>query len=127
VLLVFRLWCSAPLLFKQCFQLRRFVFFLAFESGRSEENNSQHWSKDEPNPSKMRPGGPLGVAGDVKTAAGGKGTKTIYIFDAHQVAFGAFSVPLMPKRVPFWTPLDFEGFPKMEQFRTKLIQSMKKL
>ena len=60
--------------------------------------------------------GPLGGAGGVKTAAGGKGTQKIYIFDAHRVAFGAFSVPLMPKLVPFWTPLDFEGVQKGSNF-----------
>ena len=64
------------LLFKQCVQLRRFGFFLAFESGRSEEKDTPNWSKYEPNPSKVQPGGPLGGAGGVKTAAGGKGTKT---------------------------------------------------
>jgi hypothetical protein len=115
-LLVFRLWCSDPLLFKQCFQLRRFGFFLAFESGRSEEKDTPNWSKYEPNPSKVQPRGPLGGAGGVKTAAGGKGTKKIHILNDHRVAFGAFSVPLMPKLVPFWTPLDFEGVQKGSNF-----------
>ena len=73
-------------------------------------------SKCEPNPSKMKPGGPLGRAGEVKAAAGGKGTEKLNIFDAHLVAFGAFSVPLMPKLVPFWTPLDFEGVQKGSNF-----------
>ena len=59
----------------------------------------------------MMPGGPLGGARGLKAAAGGKGTQQIYIFDAHWIAFGAFLVPLMPKRAPFWAPLDFEGVP----------------
>ena len=118
-LLLFRLWCSDPLLFKQCFQLRRFGFFLAFESGRSEEKYTPNWSKYGPNPSKVQLGGPLGGAGGVKTAAGGKGTKKLHIFDAHRVAFGAFSVPLMPKWVRFWTALDFEGVPKWSNFLQK--------
>ena len=50
---------------------------------------------------------PLGGGGEIKTVAGGKGTKKHYIFDAHRV--------------------DFERGPKREQFRTKTIQSMKKL
>jgi hypothetical protein len=91
-------------------------FFLAFESGRSWEKYIQKLSKCEPNPSKMKPGGPLGGAGEVKAAAGGKGTKKNHIFDAHRVAFGAFSVPLMPKWAPVWTPLDFEGVPKLTHF-----------
>ena len=91
-------------------------FFLAFESGRSEEQNTPNWSKYEPNPSKVQPGGPLGGAGGVKTAAGGKGTKKTHIFDTHRVAFGAFSVPPMSKLVPFWTPLDFEGVQKGSNF-----------
>jgi hypothetical protein len=60
-------------------------------------------------------GTPCG-AGEVKAAAGGKGTKKLHIFDAHRVAFGAFSVPPMPKRAPFWTPQDFEGVPKWSNF-----------
>ena len=68
---------------------------------------------------KCSPGDPRGGAGEVKTAAGGKGTKKhkkVHIFNAHWVAFGAFSVPLMPKLVPFWTPLDFEGVQKGSNF-----------
>ena len=68
---------------------------------------------------KCSPGDPWGGAGGVKTAAGGKGTKKhkkVHIFNAHRVAFGAFSVPLMPKWAPFWTPLDFEGVPKWSNF-----------
>mgnify|MGYP006140783583 CR=1 FL=1 len=84
-------------------------FFLAFESGRSWEkgtNNCQNGSQIHQNETR---GDPLGGAGGVKTAAGGRGTKKLHIFNAHRVAFGAFSVPLMPKWAPFWTPLDFEG------------------
>ena len=59
----------------------------------------------------MMPGGLLRGARGLKAAAGGEGTQKPYIFDAHWIAFGTFLVPLMPKRAPFWAPLDFEGVP----------------
>ena len=55
------------------------------------------------------PRGSLEGARALKAAAGGEETQNPYIFDAHWITFGAFLVPLMPKRVPFWAPLDFEG------------------
>jgi hypothetical protein len=91
-------------------------FSLLSKAEEVRKNIPNNWSKYEPNPSKMKPGGPLGGGGEVKAAAGGKGTEHPHIFDAHRVAFGAFSVPLMPKWVPFWTPLDFEGGPKWSHF-----------
>ena len=76
----------------------------------------------------MRPGGPLGGAGEVKAAAGGRGTKKAHIFDAHRVAFGAFSVPLTNAKMgALLGPTRFRRGAKMEQFRTKSTQSMKKL
>jgi hypothetical protein len=60
----------------------------------------------------MMPRGPFGGARGLKAAAGGEEIQKIYIFDAYSIAFGAFLVPLMPKRAPFWAPLDFEGVPK---------------
>ena len=69
-------------------------------------------TKWKPNPSKMKPGGPLRGSRKAKAAAGVEGTKNIYIFDAHLIVFESFSVPLMPEWAPFWAPLDFEGVRK---------------
>ena len=75
----------------------------------------------------MRPGGPLGGAGEVKAAAGGKGTKTVNIFDAHWVAFGnpwaAIESPLASLGSPLGCIFDQksiknalqEGFRKMNE------------
>ena len=78
---------------------------------KRDENNTRNVVKHGPNPSKMMPRGPLGGARGLKAAAGGEGTQKLYIFDAHWITFGSFLVSLMPKRAPFWIPLDFEGVP----------------
>ena len=68
---------------------------------------------------KCSPGDPLGGQGGSRRRPAGrepKQHKKLHIFNAHRIAFGAFSVPLMPKLVPFWTPLDFEAVQKGSNF-----------
>ena len=68
----------------------------------------------------MQPGGSPGKAGGDQNGGRREGNqqkhKKKHICNAHRVAFGAFWVPLMPKWVPFWTPLDFEGVQKGSNF-----------
>ena len=59
-------------------------------------------------------GDPFG--GGVQGGGQREGNQKLYIVDAHWIAFGAFSVPVMPKWVFFWAPLDFDGVPKWNSF-----------